>query len=428
LHAGHNLTRCQKNAVPILESDRNVFLTGHAGTGKSFLISHYLEAWPDRKEVPVLASTGVSAVLIGGRTFHSFFGLGTMQGELREVVDRALSKKNVRSRLRRAHTVVVDEVSMLSGDALAAAEAVACAARKNEEPWGGLRLIVVGDFAQLPPVNRMGARQWAFASPVWELSAFEPVILKTVVRSEDEEYIAFLEDVRRGEASKRVVKFLDDRTVVPDDFEGTRLFPLRDPTELFNRERLADLPGREWRFPTLYGGSDAEVENLKRTAPVPEVLHLKEGARVMIRVNDPALRYVNGSVGRVGAVSEENVSVRLGRQTIDLEPVVFSVLDGDGNVKATARNFPLTLAWASTIHKSQGASLDAVLLDLHGLWEPGQAYVALSRVRSGANLFVSRWSKRSIHSDPLVRKFYDEGCPADFASRIEYGQPDIENQ
>ncbi len=423
----HVLTKCQKEALPVLQSDRNVFLTGHAGTGKSYLISHYLEAWPDRQEVPILASTGVSAVLIGGRTFHSFFGLGTMQGSPVAVAERALSNKNVRYRVRRAHTVVVDEVSMLPGDALGAAEAVARVARKSDEPWGGLRLIVVGDFAQLPPVSRTGERPWAFANPVWQESAFEPVILKTVVRSGDAKYTAFLEEIRKGQSSPEVAEFLNGRSKVPKDFDGTRLYPLRVPTEKFNRECLEELPGREWKFPTLYSGSKADAETMARTAPVPEVLHLKEGARVMIRVNDPKLRYVNGSVGRVVSVEEKEIMVRLGHTTMEFEPEIFSLLDGDGNVRATARNFPLSLAWASTIHKAQGASLEAVLLDLHGLWEPGQAYVALSRVRSGRDVFVSRWSPESIHSDPLVRKFYEDGCPSDFAGRIEYGQFETED-
>ena len=144
----------------------NVFVTGAAGSGKSFLIERFLRAVAASDEaLPVLASTGAAAILVGGRTFHSFFGLGILQGGHQATVDRALKNKRLARRLKKARGVMIDEISMLSGQTLRAAEEIARRALDPERPWGGLRMIAIGDFAQLPPVSNQGVRDWAFLDP-----------------------------------------------------------------------------------------------------------------------------------------------------------------------------------------------------------------------------------------------------------------------
>jgi ATP-dependent DNA helicase PIF1 len=411
---GPRLSFCQEAALRKLDSDANFFVTGYAGTGKSYLVSHYLKNQTRYESMPILASTGAAAVLIGGRTFHSFFGLGIMRGTFDDVVKSAVSNRNVRYRIRKAQCVVIDEVSMLSGEAMSAAEEIARVIREENEPWGGIRVIAVGDFAQLPPIGNGRFRPWAFMHPVWQLSRFEPIILKTMVRMEDEAYLKVLNEVREGKVSDNLKRFLESRMNVPDEFDGTRLFPLRNATEKYNLEKLETLSGKTFRVLTKYTGNADSVEYLKTTAPIPEVLCLKKNALVMIRVNDPMLRYVNGTVGKVADWDEDRVYVNVGRKTVELERSTFTHMDGDGEIKSSATNFPLSLAWAATIHKAQGSTLEKVLLDLETLWEPGHAYVALSRTRSSEDVYVSKWSEKSIRCDPQVSEFYRTGCPYDF--------------
>lgn len=405
------LTSCQQKALDILERQGNVFLTGAAGTGKSFLLDQYLQN-KHSEAFPIVASTGAAAVLVGGRTFHSFFGLGILEGGVEAAIARALRSRKLLNRLNNASCVIIDEISMLSGVTVHAAETVARRARNNELPWGGLRIIAVGDFAQLPPVTPGSmAKDWAFSHPVWALSQFQPALLTTVMRTQDTEFLEILNFVRGGIVNDQVHAFLNGRTFsVAHDIEGTRLYPHRAKADEYNLRRLHAIHGALHSFPTQYEGEERTLDAAKRAIPIPEVLQLKAGALVMMRKNDMTeeRRYVNGSLGHIKRIEEQELRITLmNGEEVDVEKQVFSYLDGDGNVAASAWNFPVTLAWATTIHKAQGATLDRMIVDLSALWEPGQAYVALSRVRSGDGLFIERWTPSSIRADASVTALYD---------------------
>lgn len=400
---------CQEKALKILETGAdNIFLTGRAGTGKSFLIRHFLKS-KDPKTFPVVASTGAAAIVVGGRTFHSFFGLGIMEGGFQKTVDRALKDHRVVKRLKKIIGFVLDEISMVPGPALKAAETICRFARKKNLPWGGVRVIAVGDFAQLPPVTRVTEkREWAFLDDSWQRSGFVPLLLKTVMRSEDEAYVHILNLVRDGIVNEDVKSYLDSRTnPSPGKINVTHLFPHREKAEKFNLERLSEIKKKLHQFPTTYSGNDRFVEQLKKQAPIPEILQIKESAMVMIRMNDPYLKYVNGSLGTVLKIKNDSLEIRLKNgRSVEIEPAKFSVLDANGNEMATATNFPITLAYGSTIHKAQGATLDGMVCDLRRLWEPGQAYVALSRLRRGDDLVLTGWDEPSIRVDPEVVAFH----------------------
>lgn len=404
------MTPCQARALVSLNSDvkPNVFVTGGAGVGKSFLIRHFHRSL-DFKEFPMLASTGAAAVLVGGRTFHSFFGLGILEGGPAATVERAVRNRQVVRRLRQIKGMVIDEISMLAGPVLRVAEVIARRARESELPWGGIRVVTVGDFAQLPPVERDPAKGggWAFLDPVWNWSMFERQHLQTQVRCQDPEYMRVLAKVREGVVDEDVAKYLNERTgPIETEFEGTRLFPRRDQTERFNEMRLADLPGEEKIFETLTSGSARGIESLLKQAPIPKTLRLKEGSLVMIRQNDPMGRWVNGTTGHVRRIQPAKLSIELlNGRWIDLEKATFSLLDGEGETIAALINFPVNLAWATTIHKAQGSTLDRMAVDISRLWEPGQAYVALSRLTSGSELRIARWDPSSIRVDPQVIEF-----------------------
>ena len=406
-----DLNEEQEAAMKLLHSDGNVFVTGGAGTGKSYLMQQYLKG-TDKDLIPVLASTGAAAVLIGGRTIHSFFGLGIMEGGPTATLERALKDRRVVRRLKKANAIVIDEISMIPGDVLALAERIACEARGNTDPWGGVKIIAVGDFSQLPPINRFSnQKDWAFANPVWDRSAFRNVELTQVMRAiEDQHYCDVLGDIRRGQVTDRVRKLLQERSLESAyDFpHATVLYARKADVERINMSKLSELEGTLKEYESSYIGEERYLKNLKRNSPVPEVLRLKEGAFVMLRQNDPKGRWVNGSLGYVRSFDDEEIGIELlsGRD-IEISKTTFSYLDAEGKEVASAKNFPLSLAWAVTIHKAQGATLDRAVVSIRALWEPGQAYVALSRVRSADTLMIDGWDERSIFSDPKVAKFHE---------------------
>jgi len=402
------LTPSQKKGLKALQEEGgNIFLTGGPGTGKSFLITEYLRQ--AQEKIPVIASTGTSAILVGGRTFHSFFGLGIMQGGPKAVCERALKSNRLRRRLRDLRTIVIDEVSMLSYSAFDCSEKIARKLRKSESPWGGLRVIAVGDFAQLPPISRGGRKEWCFLGEAWEKSEFKKMELTEVMRTEDTAFLEILEDIRWGRASERVAQFLNERVVSGEEMDSDvpHIFPRRAETDAFNQIKLAEIEGPARNYETEYGGKNDYIDRLMKDAPIPPVIVLKEGALIMIRMNDPKQRFVNGTIGVIEEMHEEVLLVKLRKKTIELEPFSFTMLDGDGEEAAFAVNFPVTLAYASTIHKVQGTTLPRIHVSLKNLWEPGQAYVALSRAQSGDGVTLMDWDKHSIKADELVIEFYN---------------------
>lgn len=404
---------CQDKAYKTLvESKENIFLTGNAGTGKSFLVSHFLKT-QDRKLFPVLASTGTAAVLIGGRTFHSFFGLGIMDGGADRTIERALANNRVVKRLQEIEGFILDEVSMISGPTLRAAEAICRLARNIPEPWGGARVIATGDFSQLPPINtKSKIKEWAFLDNAWKDSRFLNISLETMMRTNDEEYTNILNHIRAGNLTEDMKEYLhrktDQEAGEDQNANATFLYPRRENADQLNLRRLALLKSQLYEIPTVYKGDSRAVEALQKQAPIPTMLQLKDSALVMIRVNDPGYRYVNGSMGTVLDVGAEELSLQLtNNKIVALRKHSFAILNADGTEIASATNFPVSLAYATTIHKSQGATLDSMICDLRRLWEPGQAYVALSRLRSGAGLTLVGWDEASVALvDPEVVSFY----------------------
>jgi ATP-dependent exoDNAse (exonuclease V) alpha subunit len=399
-----DLTPCQLKAMISLRGPRNIFLTGSPGTGKSFIIGEYLKELSYRP--PVLASTGAAAILIGGRTFHSFFGLGIMQGGIERTLERAKENRRLKTRLRKTSMIIIDEVSMLSHETLDCAEKIARSLLKREEPWGGIRVIAVGDFAQLPPVSRERNKPWAFLGEAWAKSQFEWVELQEIVRSENEDFNRILGKIRWGNIDSEVESFLEAKHLDDIDMDVPRIFSRRVQTEAFNQERLREMDGMSRFYETKYTGQGRAIETLMKEAPIPPSIELKPGVMVMIRMNDPKQRYVNGSLAKVVDLFDEKIILDLKGRMIELEKFSFSYQDADGNEIAAATNFPLSLAYAHTIHKVQGATLDRVHLDLARLWEPGQAYVALSRVRDPQRLSISSWTRESFIASEAVEDFY----------------------
>ncbi len=403
-----SLSTEQQYALDLCESGENVFLTGGAGSGKSYVIREFMKS-KDPKQIPILASTGAAAVLLGGRTFHSFFGLGIMEGGPEATLKRLMNDGRALKRIQRVEGIVIDEISMIPGSALMVAEEISRIARSSSLPWGGMRVIAVGDFGQLPPVTRQGQkRDWCFLNEVWKRSGFSVCELKHNQRIQDNDFLDVLSDVREGKFTDRVREFLNDHTRDHDeDHPGTRLFPRREQSDTYNQKKLAEINEDEHLIDSIYLGEQKFIDVLMKSAPVPVQLKIKIGCRVLFIKNDNQKRWVNGTRGTITHIEADHIMVsKGGGREVKVEKHSFSLLDAEGNSKASAIQYPLILAYATTIHKSQGATLDELWCDLGSLWEPGHAYVALSRLRDPAGLHIVRWTPRSIIVDPEVKKFY----------------------
>ncbi len=400
----------QEEALEFLKSDGNVFLTGAAGTGKSFLIREYLKT--KTSKTPIVASTGAAAVIVGGCTFHSFFGLGILKGGVEKTVERALKDRRLINRITDTKEVIIDEISMIDPEAFYAAEQICRYILNLDLPFGGLRIVAVGDFFQLPPIQKNQRSFWLFQTKTWANLYFHTINLKKIMRTEDKDFIEALNYIRQGECPQFVSDFFSNKKPkTKDNFEGTVLFGRRMHVEDFNRRKLDKIESPVTTYKskiTIKKKSNLTVERVLSVSPLPEEISLKKGALVMIRKNHPFGHYVNGTLAHVDYLGVETIKVKtLGGTYIDFEKESFEILNADGGLEATIENFPISLAWASTIHKAQGASIDLISVDLAGLWERGQAYVALSRAKSSEGLFVENWDPKYIKSDERVRAFYD---------------------
>lgn len=404
------LSEEQQRALELLRSGDNIFLTGGAGSGKSFIIREFMKD-QDRDALPILASTGAAAVLLGGRTFHSFFGIGIMEGGLQATLARASRDVKLLKRLARVEGIIIDEISMIPGEVLYAAEFLAQKARQSSLPWGGMRVIAVGDFGQLPPVTLAGKkRDWCFLHEVWSKTGFVVCQLKLNQRVKEAHFLKMLDQIRNGFIDQDVKNFLNSRLKVHDEnHPGTRLFPRREQAEGYNMKKLGEIEAEECVVDSIYLGEEKYIQNLKKSAPVPEQLKLKVGCRVLFIKNDPQKRWVNGTRGTILNIESDKITIKKdggSSRGLTVEKMQFSLMDPEGIVKASVIQFPLVLAYATTIHKSQGATLDELWCDLGSLWEPGQAYVALSRLKDAEGLYIVRWNERSIITDPQVTHFY----------------------
>jgi hypothetical protein len=392
----------------LLKSGKNVFLTGDAGTGKSTL----LDAWKRKlnpKLVAVTASTGVAALLVGGRTVHSFFNIGKGEEDLKDLLRNRSNTSRSAQAIRSIKTLVIDEVSMIGASVFDKIEAIARHDRKSDEPWGGLQVVVVGDAGQLPPVND----DWCFMSEAWKRSKFSPALLRTQVRTEDRAFAQILRDVRNGDITDRVRELLVAHTNPEPDDSWVRLLPRRADVDQWNNRKLHALSSPIQSYAAIKDGHEGSLKSLESAMPVPMMLQLAEGAYVMFRVNHPEGLWANGTTGYVEKLTPSSVTIRLadanGRKSDIVCGVTrhsFNLKGWDGSVLAEIRQFPVQLAWAVTIHKSQGATLERAAVDLAGLWEPGQAYVALSRLRRPEGLAVLRWTESSIVADADVKALY----------------------
>ena len=408
-------------AERIEDSMAHIFVTGRAGTGKSTLLQHI--AQHTSKSMAICAPTGVAALNVGGQTVHSLFQLpiGVIASQ------RLYRREEVRAVLRSIETLVIDEVSMVNADLMDAIDRTLREARRRQLPFGGVQVVLFGDPYQLAPVPPREAEErayfrdqyrspWFFDAHVWEQTDLDAVELRTMHRQRDPAFADMLTAVRHGEVTPEIGRALNEagERPVPPGEEAITLATTNATVARINAQGLAALPGRAQ---TAVAEIDGEFG--ASYYPAEPSLDLKDRARVMFLRNDVSgdARWVNGTTGTVVDISRGTVRVETDEgETHEVEPATWERFryQYDPVTRALSKEvvaeftqFPLRLAWAVTIHKSQGQTYDRARIDLgSGAFAPGQTYVALSRLRGLDGLHLSRpLRRRDVIADADVRRF-----------------------
>lgn len=475
---GIQLSVEQRRILAMVKTRQNVFFTGPAGTGKSVLLREVIAQLRNQLSydaIAITASTGIAGLNIGGSTIHSFAGIGLGKEPADQLAGKILQSRRLRQRWQSLKVLVIDEISMLDGVLFDKLEHIARVVRNCRQPFGGIQLVLSGDFFQLPPVPdqsheyRMPAT-FAFDAKSWPRCISRPVFLSQVFRQKDDVFIGILASLRKGELKEEDIHHLQSLSRplhYADGIEPSQLFPLRREVESCNNNRLAALAGPDHTFISVdSAGYDVKnqpisvesAQNLLDRLIAPSTITLKVGAQVMLIQNIEQGHLVNGSVGRVVefltihealkrniTVAELNdrkmtdrsneavekdlkdqlegdsksslrsiddhsfdhrqpwplVSFPSGRELL-CAPLGFSVEGSRGNIEAYRLQVPLILAWALSIHKSQGQTLTRVKVDLGKVFEKGQAYVALSRATSMDGLEIENFQPSKVQAHPRV--------------------------
>jgi hypothetical protein len=410
----------QSQALSILKTGSNVFLTGEPGSGKTYTINEYVAYLRARSIEPAItASTGIAATHIGGMTIHSWSGVGIKTKLEKSNLNKIASSSYIAKRVRRAKVLIIDEVSMLAPQTLSMIDAICREITQSSEPFGGIQIVLVGDFFQLPPIVKTDvandsqimfieepSARFAYDSHAWGRS--NPVVcyLTEQHRQDDGDFLTLLSAIRRNAFANDHLCRIETRRIehqaAPNN--APKLYSHNADVDRVNDKILAQLSGEAQIFAMSSQGPDPLVAALKKGCLSPEQLCLKVGAAVMFTKNNPQEGFVNGTLGTVEGFDKHDgypvIKTRSGRR-IEVEPMDWA-MEENGAISARITQLPLRLAWAITVHKSQGMSLDEAVVDLSGVFEFGQGYVALSRVRRLSGLHLLGWNKRAFQVHPEV--------------------------
>lgn len=402
----------QETAFKILKMGKNVFLTGSAGAGKTYLLNRYIEYLRDRNVgLAITASTGIAATHLNGMTIHSWSGIGIREELTDEDLEEIAKKAPTRKRIEKTKVLIIDEISMLSGQLLGCVDQLLRFFKDPFLPFGGIQVIFSGDFFQLPPVSRerkMSHEKFAFMHPSWSNSGLQICYLTEQHRQGNDHLLTLLNEIRSGEVTDSSIDLLMEKMEASQEkeIEGLKLYTHNADVDRINLEKLNKLDEEPQFFKAKIDGVDLLVQALKKSIIVPENLCLKKGAQVIFAKNNYDEGYVNGTMGTIIDYTFEGYPIV---QTFDdrklvAKPADWSIDDETGKPIAIFKQIPLRLAWAITVHKSQGMTLDKATVDLSKTFEAGQGYVALSRVREFGGLSLIGCNNKAFLMDGLVMK------------------------
>lgn len=430
----------QAQALKILKTGANVFLTGEPGSGKTYVINQYVAYLRSHGIQPAItASTGIAATHIGGMTIHSWSGIGIKdrlnKAELRSIVTNDYVSKRVKS----AKVLMIDEVSMLPPQTLQMIDAICRGVKDIPKPFGGLQVVLVGDFFQLPPINKNITHEssqenlfdeakcrFVYDSPIWQQAKFTTCYITEQHRQDDSDLVYVLSKIRNNSFDELSLGHIQKRKVdlakVPDN--APKLYSHNIDVDAVNNRMLAKIPAKARHFTMTTKGSEAIVRAMKKGCLSPENLYLKVGAAVMFTKNNSKDGYVNGTLGVVDGFSKETglpiIKLRNGRK-IKVNYADWTI-ENDGKVRGRLCQIPLRLAWAITVHKSQGISLDEAVIDLSKVFEFGQGYVAISRVKRISGVYILGWNEMAFQVNPEVLKKDQDFCDYSIDAEREFSR------
>lgn len=410
----------QLKAYSLIESRKNIFITGPGGTGKTFLIKEYYKKYRNFRNIGITSTTGVSAILIGGTTIHSYLGLGIGEDSLDHLYQKVKRNSKANRNWKTVDTLVIDEVSMLRPELFDKLEKLARLIRKNDLPFGGIHLVLTGDFLQLPSIKSGDEeKDFVFEAECWDKVIKEIVNLQNIIRQSDNSYISVLNKIRYGNIDEEVKNVLNSRIgkKLENNFniEPTKLYCKNFNVDRINNSelnKLIDESGEVYQYDISFEFnkdiSFETVQKYKKNINIPESLQLTKGCQVMLTINlDFERELVNGSRGIIIDFEDDFPVIQFfnGIKTV----IEYKKIEITENNKPIMNYtyLPLKLAWAISIHKCQGSTLDLVELDLSDIFEYGQAYVALSRAKSLEGLSIKKINYDYIQSHPKAIEFYN---------------------
>lgn len=425
----------QEQALTILKTGANVFLTGEPGSGKTYTTLAYIDYLRAHGIEPAItASTGIAATHLRGMTIHSFSGMGISKNLSDYDVDRIANLQYINKRIKKTTVLLIDEVSMLDGTMLVDLDKICREVKQNQYPFGGIQVVLIGDFFQLPPITQsFEQKNYAFQASIWGKLGLVTCYLTEQHRQEDEDdtLLAVLKAIRSNEIDQMHIEYIESRVTKLADVPEmtTKLFTKNVAVDAINTNALKKISNGEKKFTMHTTGKESLVAQLIKGCLSPQELVLKKDAIVMCTKNNPQAGFYNGTLGTVVDFEPYTnypiIKTKDGRR-ITVAPMDWTVED-EGKVKAQVTQIPLRLAWAITIHKSQGMSMDEAVVDLSDTFEYGQGYVALSRLRSLAGLHLIGFNQKAfqVHGDVLEQDIYfkQQAEEAELAfSRLDEGE------
>ncbi|RUM65135.1 MAG: helicase [Sulfurimonas sp.] len=403
------MTTVQNTVLNILKSGNNVFITGSAGTGKTYLLNKFTFYLKSRKIMPtIVAPTGIAASHLRGQTIHSYFSLGIRSVIDDDYINSLLEKKHLQTRFSQLKILIIDEISMVSPEIFTSIDKILQAFKSNTLPFGGVQTILSGDFFQLPPISRVPSdKRFAWQSPSWKALNLKTCYLEEKFRQDDNVLINILDEIRSGSVSSNSYNILNTRfhKDLDIDFTPTKLYTHNIDVDRINIQELNKINNPSFTFKYKSEGTAKNIEKIFKSSLVLEKINLKKDAVVMFIKNNHDLGYVNGTTGTIVDFDKETklpIVKTSNGSLIKISLEEWTMENESANVVAKVLQVPLKLAWAITIHKSQGMTLDSAEIDLSKTFEVGQGYVALSRIKNINGLRLMGLNNKALLVDPLI--------------------------